>query len=60
MVVDPSVCVGCGLCVTTCPQHANRMVLREQSPHIPRTYFELYGKIGREALLGMVKRKVLG
>ncbi|HOT92355.1 MAG TPA: 4Fe-4S binding protein [Anaerolineae bacterium] len=60
MVVDPSVCVGCGLCVTTCPTSANRMVLREQPPQIPHTYLDLYGKIGREALFGMVKRKLLG
>jgi ferredoxin/DNA-binding MarR family transcriptional regulator len=60
VVVDPSVCLGCGLCVAACPEGANRLVPREPQPRIPRTNPELYGKIGREALLGMVKRKVLG
>ena len=60
LVSNTSMCLGCGLCVTTCPQGANRMVLREKPSKIPRTYGDLYGKIGREAIVGMVKRKIVG
>ena len=60
VVIDTNMCLGCGLCVTSCPQGANRMVLRKKSSKIPRTYGDLYGKIGREAIVGMVKRKIVG
>ncbi len=60
IAVDAAACVGCGLCVTACPESANRLVPREALPPMPRTNPELYAKIGREALIGMVKRRILG
>ncbi|MDY7041462.1 MAG: 4Fe-4S binding protein, partial [Chloroflexota bacterium] len=60
LVVDAGTCVGCGLCVTACQQGANRMVLREEQPKIPKDHDSLYSKIGREAIVGMVKRRVFG
>ena len=60
MVVDTGACLGCGLCVAACPRAANRMILRGKHPAIPRTNPALYSKIGREAIVGMVKSKILG
>jgi hypothetical protein len=36
------------------------MILRGKHPAIPRTNPALYSKIGREAIVGMVKSKILG
>ncbi len=60
MVINPESCLGCGLCVSACPEAANRMVLRETQRRIPKTHDALYGKIGREAIVGIVKNKILG
>ncbi len=60
MVVHTNQCIGCGLCVTVCPQGANGMVFRDRSPKIFSTREKLYGKLTREALWGIAKRKVFG
>jgi Fe-S-cluster-containing hydrogenase component 2 len=59
VVMDPALCEGCGLCVTACTQGANRMIPRKHPPKVPQTFGRLYGKMGREALLGMAKNKIL-
>lgn len=59
MVINTDLCIGCGLCVTACPQGANSMVPREKPFKIPRTRKKLYNKMGREALLGIAKKKIL-
>lgn len=60
MTINAAACLGCGLCVSACQQGANRMVLREAQTKIPQTRSELYGKIGREAIVGIVKNRILG
>jgi Pyruvate/2-oxoacid:ferredoxin oxidoreductase delta subunit len=51
-------CIGCGLCVTACPDHALSMVLREEQPRIPKTNDALWGQIRREAVVSLVKSKI--
>ena len=42
-VVDLDACIGCGLCVSTCPSEALKMVVREENPEIPpKGIVELY------------------
>jgi Pyruvate/2-oxoacid:ferredoxin oxidoreductase delta subunit len=60
LVVDDDLCLGCGLCVSACPQGANRMVARERPPRLARTADALYGKIGREAIVGIARQRIGG
>lgn len=53
-------CIGCGLCVSTCPEDAIRMDLREKAPRIEKDNDALWGKIRREAMVGMVLGKLTG
>jgi Fe-S-cluster-containing hydrogenase component 2 len=46
---DPDRCIGCGLCVSTCPTDSfslQRKTKAEQ-PYVPGTLFETYVKLGR-------------
>lgn len=60
MAIDSDLCLGCGLCVAACPRDANSMVLRKNPSKISPTYAKLYGKIGREVIVGKVKTKIFG
>jgi len=60
MTINAAACLGCGLCVSACQQGANHMVPRDAQTKIPKTRSELYGKIGREAIVGIVKNRILG
>jgi Pyruvate/2-oxoacid:ferredoxin oxidoreductase delta subunit len=56
--VDLNNCIGCGLCVTACPEGVNAMVLRGEAAKIPDSFTSLYAKIGREALFSIIKKKL--
>ena len=53
-------CIGCGLCVSRCPEGACYMTPRKKYPKILRDGDALYNKVGREAVVGNIKRKVFG
>jgi len=53
-------CIGCGHCVTHCPENAIRMEIRENQLKIPKTNDQLWGTIRREAVVSLVKGKILG
>jgi Fe-S-cluster-containing hydrogenase component 2 len=44
-VVDLSACIGCGLCVTTCPDEAIRLFEKPETKTPPTTEKALYMKI---------------
>jgi Pyruvate/2-oxoacid:ferredoxin oxidoreductase delta subunit len=60
MVVDSAKCLGCGLCVTKCKQSANHMDSRQKYPKIYPTHKALWGQIGKESVIGILKSKVFG
>ncbi|MBN1267403.1 MAG: 4Fe-4S binding protein [Anaerolineales bacterium] len=60
IVTDENLCLGCGLCVNNCPEGAIRMVQREERHELHATRDELYAKIGKEAIVGLAKQKVVG
>jgi Pyruvate/2-oxoacid:ferredoxin oxidoreductase delta subunit len=60
IVTDEARCLGCGLCVTACAGGANQMVLYQQQVRLPKTAEALYGKIGREALVGIALQRIAG
>jgi NAD-dependent dihydropyrimidine dehydrogenase PreA subunit len=52
-------CIGCGHCVNHCPEGAIHISLRADQERIPRTNDQLWGTIRREAIISMVKDKIL-
>ena len=63
--VDRLLCIGCGLCVTTCPDGAIQLFAKERAKTPPRSRDELYRKIlvERFGVLGTAKlagKKILG
>jgi NAD-dependent dihydropyrimidine dehydrogenase PreA subunit len=53
-------CLGCGHCVTACPESAIRLELRAELPNIPPTNTRLWSTIRREAVVSMIKDKIVG
>ncbi len=60
IIVDETQCVGCGLCVTRCPESALQLDFRSEQPTIFESGEKLSRKITREAIWGLVKRKLFG
>jgi len=60
IVIDTAKCIGCGHCATRCPEGVIEMALREEQAPILKTNDDLWGQIRREAVVGMVKGKLLG
>ena len=50
-------CIGCGLCVSHCPEGAMRMVPRDDAAKIPETVNDMFSRMNREAIIGMVVGK---
>jgi NAD-dependent dihydropyrimidine dehydrogenase PreA subunit len=53
-------CIGCGHCVTACPVNTIHMELREKQLRIPKTNDQLWSSIRREAVVSLVREKILG
>jgi Pyruvate/2-oxoacid:ferredoxin oxidoreductase delta subunit len=60
LAFDRTNCIGCGLCASGCPENALRMALRDKAPRMAKTNDDLWNKIRREAIIGMIKSKIFG
>lgn len=58
VIYDSDRCIGCGHCASVCPEKSIRMVLRQELPKMDRSNDELWGRIRREAMVGMVRDKI--
>jgi Fe-S-cluster-containing hydrogenase component 2 len=67
-VLDVNRCIGCGLCVSTCPTHSLSLVRKpkEKQPYVPKDIIatniklgKARGKLGISKLIGMQVRSKL-
>lgn len=58
--IDFENCLGCGLCVSTCPCGALYLDLRAKAPKIYPHNDDLWRRLNREAMVGLVRRTILG
>ena len=48
MEVDPTRCIGCGLCVSTCPAEASELVAKGDPKTPPKDFDELLERLAPE------------
>ncbi len=60
LVINFRNCIGCGQCVSKCPQGALRLIVREHPAKIFRDNDALFRRINMEAMVGLAIRKVTG
>jgi NAD-dependent dihydropyrimidine dehydrogenase PreA subunit len=60
LLIDFAHCIGCGQCVSHCPEGALYMRLREDQPKIFSSNDALFRRINMEAMVGLAKKKVFG
>ena len=56
--IDQFVCLGCGLCMPSCPDDPLRLELREDPPKIYKDNDALYRNIYAESAIGLIKKKL--
>ncbi|MFN2280626.1 MAG: 4Fe-4S dicluster domain-containing protein [Anaerolineales bacterium] len=56
--IDEEVCLGCGLCIPSCPQGALSLQIREAPPKVYKDNDALFRKIYAESAVGLIGRKL--
>ena len=59
-VVDVLRCIGCGLCITTCPSDALRLTAKDSRKEPPKDTPALYAKIFKERFGPLGTAKAVG
>ncbi len=57
--VDYEKCIGCGLCVSRCPEGTLQLVPRDKVPRVFPSNEKLWAHIARESILGMAVNRLL-
>jgi NAD-dependent dihydropyrimidine dehydrogenase PreA subunit len=60
LTIDFANCIGCGQCVSRCPEGSLYMILRKDPPKIFSNNDALFRRINMEAMVGLAKRKIFG
>jgi NAD-dependent dihydropyrimidine dehydrogenase PreA subunit len=60
LMINVADCIGCGQCISHCPEGALRLSLRERPPRIYPDNDALFRRINLEAMGGLVLRKIRG
>jgi len=58
LAIDESSCLGCGLCITACPEFALHLKLREDPPKVYKDNDALYRNIYAESAIGLIGRSL--
>ena len=58
LVIDEIECLGCGLCIPTCPKGALALEIRQAPPKVYKNNDALFRQIYAESALGLIGRKL--